>query len=467
MAGEYASRVNGRGVGLNPDEGGSIGGGTVEDKKHANYLRYAAIGALAIVAVALGLIMIRVFLVSGEEPASAKQPTGPYAVIAGMSLGAMMRLDFEEKAKGETVLLCDAGGTLWVFEAPSGGSLYYSKFVDGAATPIGTVVSGWNFIENITASLDAAGNPTVIWAGLRSDEAVAVDPLELGERNVSGTGLYEGQVLAVSTWTGEAWTSPAILDVLGTGSAANTLHSMRDPGGVVHIAYDRKLEPPEDYNIGFILGEGFFPNKCFYVHSQGRGWSTPVATTGRGKFDVRDMLLTSTPDGQVGLSMVIEPPHSAYVGWQKWDGTKWSSVRQVSPDLSSAVTYYGGTFLDKWGTRIIWWDGGDYKYTLTASGSDGVRRSQEVTTFHPPILAFHASGAVLMLCPQDGSRGDLRAWDGQRWTEPVACPYGTYLTASPSGTVYVAGWQEKELVVQEVVLQVREESPEQERAEGG
>lgn len=83
------------------------------------------------------------------------------------------------------------------------------------------------------------------------------------------------------------------------------------------------------------------------MHSQNRNWSTPIATTGRGKFRVGALLLTNTPDKQVGLSMVIRPPGSAYVGWQQWDGTKWSRLKQVSPTLSSAVAYEGGSFLDK------------------------------------------------------------------------------------------------------------------------
>lgn len=379
---------------------------------------------------------------------------GPPPVTVEMKLGKNMRLDFKREPEGgaNTALLCDAGGVLWVFHAPFEGPLYFSRFVNGIATPLETAVSGWKFINRIAGSLDADGNPTVIWSGIRSDQDVAAQPLKLGERNRAGNGLREGQVLAASTWTGEAWTSATILDVLGTGMVANRLHSIRDTRGSVHVVYDRQLEPPESYSRGFIVVDGFFANKCFHVHSERGNCSLPLPTTGKGRFSVQDMRLTNTPDGPVALSMLIRPPRKAYVGVQTWDGKSWSSLKQVSPDLLGPYTYEGGSFQDKWGTRITWWNS-ELQYTFVASDPEGKDRTQQFTSAHTPIFEFHTSGAVLLLCPNYGG-GDLRAWDGKRWTEPMACSHGQYLAGSASGVFYVAGREGAQLVAQEVILQV-------------
>jgi hypothetical protein len=404
---------------------------------------------------------------SAAHRAKGAEPVAPYPTIVGMKLGKEMRLDMKRRMRHEIALLCDAGGTPWVFSCDAGGSdlICCSKFVNGTPTPLETIAKeGWRSFDSITASLDAAGNPVVIWVGFRTDKEVAAHPLTLGRRNESGTGVFEGAVLAASAWTGEKWSKPAIIDVLGMGTFASSLRSMRDASGAVHVVYDRKLEPPEQYNIGFILGEGFSPRKCFHAYLEGGKWSTAVPTTGEGKYYLSDMRPSLMPEGQVALSVLVRPPHGdgTHVGWQKWDGKKWSGLEQVGPRLGSS-TYEGGSLIDRWGTRVTWWEqrGGrgdkEQNHTFAVSSQRKDRPFQLFEGSLSPISAIHTSGAVVMLSPHEVQAGELRAWDGRKWTEPLACPHGLYLAGSPSGkNFYVAGWEGDQLVVQELTLETTE-----------
>lgn len=383
---------------------------------------------------------------------SAVTANEPYSPKVEMKLGNEMHLELKGKVTGGdlTELVCDAGRTLWFFHTHD-GKVYCSKFVNGTAASLETVMEGWERVGNITACLDAAGNPTVVWAGNRSDQEVATRPFPLGERNRSGDGLFEGQVLAASTWTGKAWTAPTILDVLGPGMVGNRLHSLRDAAGTIHVVYDRKLEPPEDYNIGFILGEGFFPNKCFHVYRQGGNWSSPLPTTGSGKFDVGEMRLNNTSDQRLELSLLTELPRQGYVGLQQWNGKTWSPLKQISPTLASVSFYGGGSFLDQRGARITWWSGEDNEYTCVVSVPHESDYRERFVSLRGPIFACHALGIVLLLSP-DYHQGELRLWNGRKWTAPMACSPGEYLVGSSSGAVYMARWDRETLVVQEVIL---------------
>ncbi len=179
------------------------------------------------------------------------------------------------------------------------------RILDGKRTEAGTFAPPeWKFVKHQAAALLPDGSVLVAWSGY------------------DGT---PGEKIAVSKSGGEGFSNPT---VIATGVRVRCLDVAVDAEGRAHVLYVSPLEPAESY--GPI--EGFFPDKCWLVTHDGQTWSTPKPIQGRGRFDIREAILTLTPGGRLVVSAETHgqfSPEKEYVAYQVLGRSGWSDLQRL------------------------------------------------------------------------------------------------------------------------------------------
>ncbi len=351
---------------------------------------------------------------------SAGQPVWPPAVE--LSLGKKEYIETESRVGGDEFRLVSAPNkTLWLILTSSQRLLWTVRRggVWDVLKPI--PITGWTFINRITAVADGGGNPVIVWSGFDG---------------------VPGEAVATLRWTGSAWSEPRILDRLETCTSVLHLDSLRDGRGNVHIAYDRPLKPRESYNIGFIFGEGFFPSKCWHAVYDGQSWRKPRPTTGKGRFDLDALGLSHGPKDSVTLALRVGPARKqSYVGAQTWDGDAWGAIEKLKEGEDGVVV------ASPWGDRLVWWNQG---FICGGSVIRGDRESPVAWEYWgaPVPAANDHAGRIAVWLP----RGGLRIWNGQRWSHPLQCGSATELIATLDGNLLAGDWRGDRIHIQQILV---------------
>ncbi len=179
------------------------------------------------------------------------------------------------------------------------------RILDGQRTDVGPFAPPeWEFINHQAAALLPDGRLLVAWSG--SD----------------GT---PGEKIAVATSSEGGFSDPT---VIATGVRSRCLDVAVDAEGRGHVLYVSPLKPAESY--GPI--EGFFPYKCWVVSHDGQIWGTPEPIQGRGRFDIRQAILTLAPSGRLVVSAETHgqfSPEKEYVAYQVLGKSGWSDLQRL------------------------------------------------------------------------------------------------------------------------------------------
>jgi hypothetical protein len=174
----------------------------------------------------------------------------------------------------------------------------------GKKHEVGQFADGWEFINHQAVALLPSGRPIIVWSGFNGEAG--------NER------------LAASTSMGESWSTPVIL---AENLRVRGLDVAVEKGGRVHVVFVSPLQRRESY--GPI--EGSFPSKCWWLIYDGV-WSQPQPIQERGRFDVRDAILTQAPSGRVILSVAVTHQFDSgnpHLGAQVLGESGWSKLRKL------------------------------------------------------------------------------------------------------------------------------------------
>lgn len=359
---------------------------------------------------------------SGRFPPNVSLSLGPTETI----------LVAEHPTGGDSALvLAGSGQQMWVIlarlEAPL---MWAARHGDGWSAFSPLPMPGWKFVNKITGVVDADGNPWVAWSGY-------------DERN--------GEAIAVSKWTGQGWSPLQIIDRITPCVFITQLLMLADGAGRIHLVYDGALTPPEDYARGFIVVDGEFPHKCIHIYFDGKNWTSPVATTGRGRFGLTPMSLRLRADGSIQLTQtrrkfgLVDGFEYAIVR-QIWNGTSWSSP-DVLRDCAQPV-YEGDSIRDRWGATITCWSGEQsLEYQFSRPGQDPTLGTYDVGRYGTTFLS-HPSGRIIRFTEKYG----LAAWNGQHWSTALRTPDAARLTVGADGRMFVSDWSASGVEIKEVVM---------------
>jgi len=363
----------------------------------------------------------------GSEDVEAEPPDRPTALTLAFGRKIAAQLDLGAGTQGHKVLW--AGNDVWVF-----ATVGYEKVVSlrwqGSewSEPEAVSSSDWSHVDNVNAAMDPAGRPVVFWTGFLGGP---------------------GEKLGCAHWTPDGWQPK--------GPLAGKLYfseiaSCVDRNGNVHVAYDGPLTPRERYSLGIVVVDGAYADKCHHLVFDGQRWTPPRATTGRGRFSVKDLHLSTGPTGTVYLSATLSPFDrisygKSYLAYQTWDGTQWSGFRRVTP--KGVDVEEGRLVVDAWGTKHVWWQTEICpSYAMLRNGTTSVPR---------PVSGWHVSQSVVadgagraVICWGDG----LRIWNGRQWSDPLA-PVSGQLDATAGGATFLTWQDANRIVLQEVVVRPR------------
>ena len=396
--------------------------------------RYRTLAAVTvmIIAVISGLALTR-----GPRLKRAMLP--PKAGKTSLFLGSQAALAVGDSPRGGDLssVVCNKEGDFWVLLSYSGGErkgIVWAKRTRGIWTSPATLAA-WKFIFGLKVIQDSLGNPCAIWYGF--DEAT-------------------GQAIAVSMWMDNGWSTPIILDRLPAGQSINSIDAIRDAEGALHVVYDRPLAPAEEYSRGLVIASGAFADKAFHAYFDGKQWSKPSPTTGRGRYSVNGLRLSNAPDGQVCLSAEYAPfgrvsLKNHYIGYQTWARNKWSSVGKILPpdEGRDGRNLLPALFLiDSWGLGHAWY----YRTDVHQSEYYQVHGATASKAAFPgaalrPFVISNPKGGLASSCS-----GSVCLWDGNEWCEPLPVGENDGLTVSPSGRIFVWRWRERQVVIQEVIV---------------
>ena len=282
--------------------------------------------------------------------------------------------------------------------------------------------SSWCGTHSISVEPDAAGRPVVVWIGRDCE-------LEAQNRAASQAPNHfvpEAWAVVATRWTRTTWTPPIVVDRANRIFAFCSLPSLRDKHGRIHAAYSRKLDPPEEYSVGWPVVDGESPGKCAHVIFDGENWSKPRFTTDRGRFDLRPLALSEGPSGVVLACEVHEIGlmfRQAFLEYQVFDGQTWGGLIRVvaDPQLAACVVE------DAWGHRLITythWNPMDSRSKDHAAIYFQSVWGEKLTippdaACQNPIVTTDAAGRIALLSGQKGSGSSLRVWNGAVWSKEL------------------------------------------------
>ena len=203
--------------------------------------------------LAIGATLAALVLAMANCGVAADQANGNSgASVVGKAtllLGRQWVLPVSKPPTYSYCVLQNAQGRIWVIWADI-LKLTAVMHTNASAEPTIQQVppKNWKFVNHCTATLDASGRPYVIWSGY--DETT-------------------GEAVAASHWRDDGWSNPAILDRLVPCKSVNSMVSVLDSAGNIHVVYDRPLDPYEQYARGSIVVSGEFPTSVFICPSTG------------------------------------------------------------------------------------------------------------------------------------------------------------------------------------------------------
>lgn len=375
--------------------------------------------AQVIVLVVLIIVPLACTPVSKSSPRSIKAVCPP---AVELSLGKGDFVKVQPWVSGDEFCLASGpDGRIWLLLTAS-QCLYYAVRQDGSWSEVKAMpTDGWAFINQLTAAVDKAGQPVVIW---------------------SGFDATPGEALGASHWLGSSWGRPQLLDRLETCTSIENLCSLRDNTGNVHIAYDRPLKQRESYNLG---GHGMFPSKCWHAVFDGSRWSKPGATSGKGLFSAKALGLSRGSDGCIVLAVHSSPPSDAgYIGEQTWDGSAWSSIKKLKDGAR------GGMAATPWGDRLVWWSKDQ------RSGASLMRGNREAAV--PSVFVGESfpvaqdQAGRLALYQRGTNGGKIQVWNGNRWSGDIECGLVTRLIATMDGNLIAARFERDGVWLQDILV---------------
>lgn len=363
---------------------------------------------------------------SDEPPLSTTKPDAPRPAAVTLLLGGTEIVPTPEEPHGGDdccVIVVDTD-ELWLILA-RWQKLSYCVRRNGAWGPVKPIETpGWKYFDRIVAVSDGANHPLIVWLGFDQQT---------------------GQALAAMQWTGERWTEPVIVDRRKTSGGAVELRALRQANGRIHVVYDRPLDDREEYNVG---GHGAYPSKCFHAIFADGQWSKPQPTTGRGRFDLDPVGLTTGPAGTIWCAVQYSPPYApGDVAVQSWDGERWSRVERLHAGEG------GGVLTDPWGSRLIWW------HTVDSVGAllrqDGTETPQSWVYWGATIpVTNDAAGRIAVYFEGSSTEGGrVRVWNGNGWAEVVTgkLPRMTRLTSALNGNLLLTGWTSDGIHLVEII----------------
>ena len=365
----------------------------------------------------------------GKHTESGSPPAGPARVI--LSIGSQESLAAPAQRGGaRCYVFGDGKGQRWaIFNRWTSLEVMVRRGSDWEGMTDVTP-SGWKFINRMAVAADSRGDPILIMAAY--DDST-------------------GEAVAALHWTGSEWGTPVYLDRLQPGKSVNVLDAVTDAEGRIHVAYDRPLARSETYNTG---GHGAFPHKCFHVFFNGKTWSKPQPTTGRGRYSVDDLTLSTSQDGRVCLSYLVGPisgwgsEEGKYVACQFWKKGRWSKPERATPKHSR---YIGGMLvMDGWGQEHVWThifegDPGGWQYSRPTSHDAG--EADGPRDWGKPSVRQMPNGKLAVI----GQGGKVYVWNGRRWSRPVKGGLPG-LGVLPNGNLLTWYWRGTELEIREVVV---------------
>jgi len=340
-------------------------------------------------------------------------------------------------------MVYDSQSRLWVFfRGWSPGTISYMvRGRDGWSKPAAIGGGTWSYIEAMTLLLDTKGRPLLI---------------------VAGYDDHTGEFVAAIHRKEKRWSTPVSIDRLQACDILSSLAAVTDTDGVVHLVYRRSLVPKESYGIGFPVVEGASANKIHHVTFDGKRWSTPQATTGRGRFFVRQLALSAGPDNMILVSATVSaftwmehrPEH---IGYQLLREGRWGSLTKLASPGSKAD---GFATMDGWGHIHAWSRGsmGHWRYHWPASATaDGpepsVNGNQEYYP-SPPVIKSMPGGKLAALVDER-----VLVWNGATWSAPLDLPSNgkpwSCLAAGPNGNLVAWQWHGPSLLVQNIAIAVK------------
>ncbi|MBM4038979.1 MAG: hypothetical protein FJ290_10750 [Planctomycetes bacterium] len=375
----------------------------------------------------------------GPRPNEVELDVPPDTPDFELALGGCDRITVGTYYGGDRwKVLCTRDGATWAFVGSHGQGLSYRRRDGAAWTPLTAITGpGWSFINNLAAVEDAAGRPVLFWSGFDGEA---------------------GEALATAAWSGSGWTAPQILDREPPCEAATGLDAVRDTVGNLHVVYDKPLNPPEKYSVGFIIVDGAFPTKPHHILLDGRSTPRPKPTTGPGRFYVHRPKLSAGPEGRVYLSTDVSPLAGEgewhHIAYQVWDGKGWSGFVPASPDNSHLLN--GEAVVDPWGGKVVWWGLMEpmerYCRTIVRGHASDAERLSGYG-YPAPVLATLPGKGVLMMW--GGDQSHVRLWNGRTWSATLSCPTAEELAVGSDGRVYLAGRRDDFLTLQEALVRKR------------
>jgi len=378
-----------------------------------------------------------------NPPQTVTSTTGaqsPAAVKLGRAwtLPAAKRLD-------SPILLGDSHGRLWAFgqvKLPdSPAAIVCARFDGQKWTPLKEVVAPVKFtLSPMTAVLGSDDNPMVLW--------------------VDSTDQPGKACLYCTQWTGQQWSKPKELALTRTNDFPAP-SACRDSKGIVHVVYRSNLNPSESYSQGLVVVDGVWSPKLFHLTFDGRAWTSPQPTTGRGRFGMGEPHLGLDPNGKVFLATEVTDypqlgPQATHFAMQTYADGRWSELQPLTTNGEQA----GGCSMavDAWGFRHIVWHNrnSEGRYIRLTPDGKAATPSPEVG-LDQPMLKSSALGWVVRF-----SRGGVDAnlasvWTGEAWTPPLVMPdsggHGAVKLAAAADGAMFAFWDNwGTLCIQEILL---------------
>lgn len=377
--------------------------------------------ALWTLVVAILILLVGCSKPSEPAPSASSASASSHPADVTLSAGQEQFVKTEQPMGGDELhLVAASNGNAWLF-LKSMRSLSYAARQKGSWTePTAIPTDGWKFINRMTVAMDKEGRPIVVWAGFDDTP---------------------GEALAALRWLGDGWSSPAILDRLETSTSVESLHTLRDPSGRVHLAYDRPLNPRESYNIG---GHGMFPRKCWHAVFDGQRWSTPAPTTGPGRFSAYARGLSLGPDGRIALGIHVSlPGDPGYVAQQAWDGNTWSSIEKLKNAQS------GGVVATPWGDRLLWWTL-DQSFGASVVRGDCEAAVPEACWSRSTLVTADKAGRIVV-CARDGD-GAVHLWNGENWSGGLRFEGADAIVPTPNGNLLAARWERGGVRIQDILV---------------
>jgi len=406
---------------------------------HTGRMKLVAVFVLASVAV---FILASTALRScySEEDTSAVRP---FPTPVELSIGE--QFDFHPKKLSgfdSYHFISGKEGEFWVLLDEMFEPLMAARVTKGTKPSLESISPhDWADVGRVSVTNDDSGNPVVIMMGYVQDA---------GNTQV-----------VVRKCSGHEWTEPVQLDRFDGSGTLGSMVSLLDSKGRIHVVYDRKLALRESYGIM----HGQFPDKCFHASFDGKNWSRARSTTGKGKFYVDPRFLSELPDTKICLGMRVHPfsafgYKAEYVGYQLWNGERWSSIAEGPPKEAPSGAE-GQPVFDYWGNSIsrLSKDGRDH-CVLKKRGSDSV---ENVPLLSEPVLKRDRSGRII-ICSWDSTQGEIRLWNGDQWAENLSYPLDlevrtTQILSNPDGNVFLIHKGESRIVIQQIKVTPKKEEP--------